>query len=142
MGMIGMDLRARQQLALTPRLQQSVKLLQLSAMEFEQALQQAIGTNPFLEEDDPHGESAPDRDADDSDRLSTPLDASPEGTDDAVEMIPSAGEGLEERFDFNVQSERTGNGQDSEDSDWTEWAETTKSLRDHLQQQLLHKYQH
>ena len=43
MGMIGMDLRARQQLALTPRLQQSVKLLQLSAMEFEQALQQAIG---------------------------------------------------------------------------------------------------
>ena len=137
MGMIGMDLRARQQLALTPRLQQSVKLLQLSAMEFEQALQQAIGTNPFLEEDDPHSDSAPGLDAEESDRSATPLDASTEGSDDAVEMIPSAGEGLEERFDFDVQSERTGNGQDSEDSDWTEWAETTTSLRDHLQQQLL-----
>jgi RNA polymerase sigma-54 factor len=137
MGMIGMDLRARQQLALTPRLQQSVKLLQLSAMEFEQALQQAIGTNPFLEEDDPHTDSAPGPDADESDRAETPLDASTEGPDDAVEMIPSAGEGLEERFDFDVQSERTGNGQDSDDTDWTEWAETTTSLRDHLQQQLL-----
>jgi len=137
MGMIGMDLRARQQLALTPRLQQSVKLLQLSAMEFEQALQQAIGTNPFLEEDDPHSDSAPGLDAEESDRSATPLDASTEGPDDAVEMIPSAGEGLEERFDFDVQSERAGNGQDSEDSDWTEWAETTTSLRDHLQQQLL-----
>jgi len=137
MGMIGMDLRARQQLALTPRLQQSVKLLQLSAMEFEQALQQAIGSNPFLEEDDPHSDPAPGADAEESDRSATPLDASTEGMDDNVEMIPSAGEGLEERFDFDVQSERTGNGQDSEDSDWTEWAETTTSLRDHLQQQLL-----
>ena len=46
------DMRVRQQLSLTPRLQQSVKLLQMSALEFTQELQQAIANNPFLEEDD------------------------------------------------------------------------------------------
>jgi len=45
-------MRARQQLSLTPRLQQSVKLLQMSALEFTQELQQALASNPFLEEDD------------------------------------------------------------------------------------------
>jgi len=46
------DLRAKQQTSLTPRLQQSVKLLQMSALEFTQEVQQALSTNPFLEEGD------------------------------------------------------------------------------------------
>src|SRR5215475_8666428 len=45
-----MGLRLKQQLTLTPRLQQSVKLLQLSALECVQELHQAISQNPFLEE--------------------------------------------------------------------------------------------
>ena len=45
-----MGLRLKQQLTLTPRLQQSVKLLQLSALECVQELHQAIAQNPFLEE--------------------------------------------------------------------------------------------
>src|SRR3954447_26029314 len=45
-----MGLRLKQQLTLTPRLQQSVKLLQLSALECVQELNQAIAQNPFLEE--------------------------------------------------------------------------------------------
>ena len=137
MGMIGMDLRARQQLALTPRLQQSVKLLQLSAMEFEQALRQAISTNPFLEDDDPHGEFESGADPLELDRAPTSPDAPTEGPDDTIEQIPSAEEALEERFDFEVLSERTGSSHEAEDSDWTEWAESTTSLRDHLQEQLL-----
>src|SRR5690606_22063727 len=44
------DLRAKQQTILTPRLQQSVKLLQMSAVEFTQELRQALSSNPFLEE--------------------------------------------------------------------------------------------
>ena len=43
-------LRLKQQLALTPRLQQSVKLLQLSALDCVQELHQAMALNPFLEE--------------------------------------------------------------------------------------------
>ncbi len=46
------DLRAKQQTSLTPRLQQSVKLLQMSALEFTQEVQQALSTNPFLDDGD------------------------------------------------------------------------------------------
>ncbi|HEY1609336.1 MAG TPA: RNA polymerase factor sigma-54, partial [Paraburkholderia sp.] len=42
-------LHARQHLALTPRLQQAVRLLQLSALDFQQELREALETNPFLE---------------------------------------------------------------------------------------------
>ena len=50
MGTVFMEMRQRGQLTLTPRLQQSVRLLQLSALEFAQELQQALASNPFLEE--------------------------------------------------------------------------------------------
>ena len=46
-----LELRARQSLTLTPRLQQSVRLLQLSSLEFQQELRTALDTNPFLEYD-------------------------------------------------------------------------------------------
>ena len=47
-----MELRLRQHLTLTPQLQQALRLLQLSALEFEQEMREALDTNPFLEEDD------------------------------------------------------------------------------------------
>ena len=50
MSNVVMGMRMKQQLTLTPRLQQSVKLLQLSALECVQELNQAIAQNPFLEE--------------------------------------------------------------------------------------------
>ena len=46
----------RQQTTLTPRLQQAVRLLQLSSLDFAQEVQQAMGTNPFLEPDEVEGE--------------------------------------------------------------------------------------
>lgn len=39
-------------MTLAPRLQQSVKLLQMSALEFTTAVQHALATNPFLEDPD------------------------------------------------------------------------------------------
>jgi len=53
------ELRLHQQTALTPRLQQSVKLLQMSALEFNQEVRQALVENPFLEEDEEAAASAP-----------------------------------------------------------------------------------
>jgi RNA polymerase sigma-54 factor len=44
-----MELRAKQSLTLTPRMQQSVRLLQLSALDFTQEVNNALATNPFLE---------------------------------------------------------------------------------------------
>lgn len=44
-----LELRQRQQLVLTPELQQSIRFLQLSAIELHQALAQAVLENPLLE---------------------------------------------------------------------------------------------
>jgi len=46
------NLRVTHSLTLTPRLQQSIKLLQLSSLELEHALRHALASNPFLEEDE------------------------------------------------------------------------------------------
>ncbi|MEO6958800.1 MAG: RNA polymerase factor sigma-54 [Burkholderiaceae bacterium] len=53
------EIRARQQTTLTPRLQQSVKLLQMSTLDFSQELAEAIANNPFLEVEDSVSASAP-----------------------------------------------------------------------------------
>src|SRR5471030_2650007 len=59
-------IRLKQQMALTPRLQQSVKLLQLSAVDCVQELHQAMALNPFLEEitDTPEDSEAVEGEAD------------------------------------------------------------------------------
>ena len=45
----GLSLRVAQQLALTPQLQQSIRLLQLSTLELGQEVDQMLDDNPFLE---------------------------------------------------------------------------------------------
>ena len=45
----GLSLRVSQHLALTPQLQQSIRLLQLSTLELSQEVEQALMDNPFLE---------------------------------------------------------------------------------------------
>ena len=49
-----LSLRMSQQLTLTPQLQQSIRLLQLSTLEMEQEIEQALEENPFLEREDDH----------------------------------------------------------------------------------------
>lgn len=45
----GLSLRVSQHLALTPQLQQSIRLLQLSTLELSQEIDQMLDDNPFLE---------------------------------------------------------------------------------------------
>lgn len=52
----GLQLRLSQQLAMTPQLQQAIRLLQLSTLELQQELQQALESNPLLEQTDVHDE--------------------------------------------------------------------------------------
>jgi RNA polymerase sigma-54 factor len=58
-----LQVRLSQHLALTPQLQQSIRLLQLSTLELHQEVEQMLEQNPFLENDDDAG---------------TPFDAAPE----------------------------------------------------------------
>lgn len=53
-----LNLRLSQHLALTPQLQQSIRLLQLSTLELQQEVEQMLELNPFLEPDEEHPEAA------------------------------------------------------------------------------------
>jgi len=108
-----MGLRLKQQLTLTPRLQQSVKLLQLSALECVQELHQAIAQNPFLEES---AESA-------------------EAADPRAEREESADDSS--RADLDFSSSGGGGGSGEETPDWTEWTASPATLHDSLRDQLL-----
>ena len=48
----GLSLKVSQHLALTPQLQQSIRLLQLSTLELSSEVEQMLDENPFLELDD------------------------------------------------------------------------------------------
>jgi RNA polymerase sigma-54 factor len=50
-----LQVRLSQHLALTPQLQQSIRLLQLSTLELHQEVEQMLEQNPFLEVDDDPG---------------------------------------------------------------------------------------
>lgn len=105
-----MGLRLKQQLTLTPRLQQSVKLLQLSALECVQELHQSLALNPFLEEI-----------AEAPETLAKNEEAPEESTGNA-------------ELDFSGSSSSSG-GDDT--PDWTEWTASPSTLRDSLHEQLL-----
>ena len=69
-------LRLRQHLTLTPQVQQALKLLQMSALEFAQEMEEALTANPFLEEN-PDASAQPLRDAASVDDVVVPQESSP-----------------------------------------------------------------
>ena len=56
---LGQDLRLRQQLVMTPQLQQAIKMLQLSNIELADFVEAEIEQNPLLEHGEPSGDEAP-----------------------------------------------------------------------------------
>ena len=71
-------LRLRQHLTLTPQVQQALKLLQMSALEFAQEMEEALTANPFLE-DNPDAQAQPLRDAATIDDVVVPQETSSPG---------------------------------------------------------------
>ena len=76
----GLSLRVSQHLALTPQLQQSIRLLQLSTLELSQEVEQMLDDNPFLERT---VEEAP-REEFGLEAADTPAQADDYGADDAL----------------------------------------------------------
>jgi RNA polymerase sigma-54 factor len=101
-------LRLRQHLTLTPQVQQALKLLQMSALEFAQEMEEALGSNPFLEEN-------PD---------TPPAQRDAATTEDIVlpqESYSGSGNGSGER----------------EQEDWGGAADHEPTLQQHLREQLM-----
>ena len=120
----GLSLRVSQHLALTPQLQQSIRLLQLSTLELSQEVGQMLDDNPFLElaADEAAGEGPsevttpePAPSSHDEDRGT--LDESPYAAEPAESAgpdlsVPSAGT----TGSAETESDRTGGADD--DSAW------------------------
>ncbi|MEM5436284.1 RNA polymerase factor sigma-54 [Paraburkholderia diazotrophica] len=138
------ELRAKQSFALTPRLQQSVRLLQLSSLEFQQELRNALDTNPFLEydptvaDDLAAGKTADGTTADGEALPAAERDTALEGSaaEPAAETPVSSDDG---GGDFAGDGYGRGpsryNG-DSEAADPTEWARAQPTLHEQLHDAL------
>jgi RNA polymerase sigma-54 factor len=72
---LGQDLRLRQQLVMTPQLQQAIKILQLSLPELEAVVQTELESNPVLEPlDSSPAENAPENSSNSDEEFTPPAD--------------------------------------------------------------------
>ncbi|MFM0237546.1 RNA polymerase factor sigma-54 [Paraburkholderia phytofirmans] len=145
--MPSIELRTRQSLALTPRLQQSVRLLQLSSLEFQQELRTALDTNPFLEYDSSETEDvalATATSGEDGGALpatDTVASAEPDslpvesGNNDTLENAGQDDMPGDFSGDYSSRSSTRQNG-DSDSSDPAEWARSQPTLREQLHDSL------
>jgi RNA polymerase sigma-54 factor len=127
-----LQLKLSQHLALTPQLQQSIKLLQLSTLEFNQEIERYLLENPLLEREDSEP-PAPSFGAQAGDALSH-TQAEP-----AREPATSFDEGPAERDwsgEGGAAPAGTTRSTDDEETDYQEFHAAEVSLRDHLSSQL------
>ncbi len=130
-----LQLRLSQHLALTPQLQQSIRLLQLSTLELNQEIEQAMADNPLLERDD--------------DPLAVAVRVKPDGSIATGESAPSeaaqepingheaAGVSTPDESDSLVDWGGRGEARtDEDDGSPLDWAGTTTTLKEHLLSQI------
>ena len=110
-----LQLRTSQHLALTPQLQQSIRLLQLSTLELHQELEQLLTDNPLLERlDDPLDRSLRLQSDGALSSTSAPQEAAPLPPSQEAPAAPAEGEG---DADYNADTPNTGAEGDAEWSD-------------------------
>ncbi|MCB1664170.1 MAG: RNA polymerase factor sigma-54 [Pseudomonadales bacterium] len=161
---LSLQLKLGQQLTMTPQLQQAIRLLQLSTLDLQQEIHQALESNPMLEIDESMDDYRPSDDGDgegDSQpqTASTPDDYRPEhslsSNDDMGENdYGSATGGDDNRWEDSIPQElsvdsswddvyqsiyTTGGGSsgaDGEGMDFESRNSVTETLQDHLTWQL------
>src|SRR5438132_12308820 len=150
-----LQVRLSQHLALTPQLQQSIRLLQLSTLELHQEVEQMLEQNPFLEAEE---EAAPAFEPL-AERTSTAERAGERETENATEAasgasddapgVDSAEFGATEREDWENGTERddfdgiretpsasSATASDNDDFDPQDRNATGQTLQDFLRDQL------
>ena len=146
----GLSLRVSQHLALTPQLQQSIRLLQLSTLELQQEVEQMLEQNPFLEVEEEGAnpfQTPPERSA--VDAPAERADDGGEPGDSAETMSEIRGDefGAPERVDWEngtegddfdgIRETPAARARDSdEDREADDRSPVTLSLAEHLRTQL------
>lgn len=135
-----LQLKLSQHLALTPQLQQSIKLLQLSTLELNQEIEKILLENPMIERDEPESNLG-------SSRLEAPGPVAPAGSEAAQEREQDQARESDQRerdtdreFDFAEGGDWQGSGggqrDDDDDNDFQDLQATVTTLRDHLDAQI------
>jgi RNA polymerase sigma-54 factor len=130
----GLQLRLSQHLALTPQLQQSIRLLQLSTLELNAEIDQALQDNPLLERDDP-GEPALFSLGASTDAQAAPQTATPTDSDDREERQEPRG-GDDEGWGMDFSGSHGQRDPNDDDTDRGETQASSSSLREHLGAQV------
>jgi len=123
-----LQLRLSQHLTLTPQLQQSIRLLQLSTLELNQEIEQLLQDNPLLERAEPaemHTDLRPEPGH-------SPAESAETRESPDNDQSPAA-----TAADFDLGGPSYSSGSDSEDDEFPPIAEHPETLRDHLNSQLV-----
>jgi RNA polymerase sigma-54 factor len=120
-----LQLRQSQQLVMTPQLQQSIRLLQMSTLEVNQEVARMLDENPLLERED---EGAT--------QYYSSGDAPSGSVSTAESNAQDDREPIQSSEDWGEQSYTAARSQDDEDEPRSEMAEDTPTLREHLLWQL------
>lgn len=130
-----LQLKIGQHLTLTPQLQQSIRLLQLSTLELNQELEQMLQDNPMLELENENPEFIPAETALNGSGDAPPAESSP-GEASTTESQPDADESAVS-LDDTDWTDYSGSNADDEDSDFHQSPGANSTLREHLLNQLL-----
>ncbi|CAA0079134.1 RNA polymerase sigma-54 factor [BD1-7 clade bacterium] len=110
-----LQLKIGQQLKMTPQLQQAIRLLQLSTLDLQQEIQEALDSNPMLEVDEemPSQESSADNlDAANHDSSNSKADSANNTDDDSAQFDDGASFDKDEQWQEQIPEKL------STDSDW------------------------
>lgn len=129
-----LQLKIGQQLTMTPQLQQAIRLLQLSTLDLQQEIQQALYSNPLLEMTDeveqPPSEGEPASEA-------TPAtDSSEDGWDNDIPTELAVDTSWEDIYQSSNAGSLTSQNNSTEAPDFEAIHTVTESLNDHLIWQL------
>ena len=144
-----LNLKLSQQLTLTPQLKQSLRLLQLSSLDLDQEVQEALDSNPLLERYELEGEESepasnettevnPQQDHDHSSGLSTDAtvddaDQTDYSTQDLDNSWPEHTNTVNSQATSNINSGLSGANSDTE---FTQFASKEETLFEHLYWQI------
>jgi RNA polymerase sigma-54 factor len=133
-----LQLKLSQHLTLTPQLQQSIRLLQLSTVELNQELERYLAENPLLERadlaasEDPNAAPPPPNGADGA----ASVEDAPTAADDRRDEQPSLAEEQAGFGDDATPSSSSARRDDDDRDDFTQFAAAEPTLHEHLLQQV------
>ncbi len=130
-----LQLRLSQHLTLTPQLQQSIRLLQLSTLELNQEIERLLQDNPLLEREDTPADQPGTAPPQDSTPQTVTAEEPASAASDGEAAVPTDDISAFDVLDGGSFSSNTGSGE-TDDEEFPPIAEQPASLRAYLASQL------